>query len=246
MIREWLHSVPRLVTDNESSIQEECENLFLELVLERICRSGSTGLPPNRDTLYSSNVQEKSCEKEFELLFPEGILALLREICHGEVAPWVKKICTSLGKKNKLKHKIAMALQSIIRMSESLWMSYCLPIEKWTAPPGAWFLLSEVSAYLAKAVDWEFLHHHWQLLDKDGIGVKIQSPHVQGDIYEAEEDVESNSVAWAGDRVFLLQTISNVSVELPPEPAADLAHNLFKRLDEFNMHLTEVLISLYH
>ncbi|PON80371.1 Condensin subunit 1/Condensin-2 complex subunit D [Parasponia andersonii] len=240
VIREWLHSVPRLITDNESSIQEECENLFLELVLERIFRSASTGLAPNRDTLYKSKIQAKSFDQDFELLFPEGVLGLLREICHGEVAPWVKKLCTSLGKKNKLKQKIATALQSIIRTSESLWLSYCLPIEKWTAPPGAWFLLSEVSAYLAKAVDWEFLHHHWQLLDQDGIGVKTQSPHIQGDICEEDGDVESNSVAWAGDRVFLLQTISNVSVELPSEPAADLAHNLFKRLDEFNMHLTEV------
>ncbi|XP_062108742.1 uncharacterized protein LOC133819492 isoform X2 [Humulus lupulus] len=233
VIREWLHSVPRLITDNESSIQEECENLFLELVLERVCRSGTIDLPPSRDGICSF-------EEDFELLFPEGVLGLLREICHGEVAPWVKKICTNLGKKNKLKHKIATALQTIIRMSESLWSRYCLPIEKWTAPPGAWFLLSEVSAYVAKAVDWEFLHHHWELLDKDGMGVNIQSPHTLGDIHEDEEDVEANSVAWAGDRVFLLQTISNVSIVLPPEPAADLAHNLFKKLDEFNMHLTEV------
>ncbi|KAF3946783.1 hypothetical protein CMV_026989 [Castanea mollissima] len=27
--------------------------------------------------------------------------------------------------------------------------------------------------------------------------------------------------------------------ELPPEPAADLAHNLLKRIEEFNMHSTE-------
>lgn len=26
VIIEWLHSVPRLITDNETSIQEECEN----------------------------------------------------------------------------------------------------------------------------------------------------------------------------------------------------------------------------
>ncbi|XP_030508482.2 uncharacterized protein LOC115723187 [Cannabis sativa] len=233
VIREWLHSVPRLITDNESSIQEECENLFLELVLERICRSGSIELPPSKGSICSF-------EEDFELLFPEGVLGLLREICHGEVAPWVKKICTNLGKKNKLKPKIAKALQTIIQMSESLWSRYCLPIEKWTAPPGAWFVLSEVSAYVAKAVDWEFLHHHWELLDKDDMGVNITSPDTLGEIYDDEEDVEANSVAWAGDRVFLLQTISNVSIVLPPEPAADLAHNLFKKLDKFNMHLTEV------
>ncbi|GMN72684.1 hypothetical protein TIFTF001_052894 [Ficus carica] len=195
---EWLHSVPRLITDNESSIQEEYENLFLELVIDRICRSRSVGLPHDRATPNGSNAKVKSFEMEFELLLPEGVLGLLREICNGEVTPWKKKICTSLGKKNKLKHKIALALQN------------------------------------------EFLLHHWQLLDKYGSGVKIQSPHVEGVNFEEEEDVESKSVARAGDRVFLLQTISNVSIELPSEPAAELAHNLFKRLDEFNMHSTEV------
>ncbi|EXB74769.1 hypothetical protein L484_023511 [Morus notabilis] len=237
---EWLHSVPRLITDNESSIQGECENLFLELVLDRICRYGSIGLPHNRSTPNGSNVKAKRFEMEFESLIPDGVLGLLREICNREVTPWVKKICTSLGKKNKLKNKIALGLQNIIRTSESLWLSYSMPIEKWTAPAGAWFLLSEVSTYLAQAVDWEFLHHHWQLLDKDGTGVNTQSPHVEGDNFEEGEDAESNSVAWAGDRVFLLQTISNVAVELPSEPAAELAHNLFKRLDKFNMHSTEV------
>ena len=237
---EWLHSIPRLITDNESSIQEECENLFLELVMERICRSGSASLPHKKTTSDGLNVKGKIFETEFESLLPEGVLDLLREICNGEVTPWVKKICTSLGKKNKLKHRMAMALQNIIRTSESLWLSYSMPIEKWTAPPGAWFLLSEVSAFLAKSVDWEFLHHHWQLLDKDSMREQIQSPAIKGVQFEKEEDVESNSVAWAGDRVFLLQTISSVSLELPPEPAAELAHNLFQRLDEFNMHLTEV------
>ncbi|KAK8593030.1 hypothetical protein V6N12_045119 [Hibiscus sabdariffa] len=84
-----------------------------------------------------------------------------------------------------------------------------MPIEKWTAPAGAWFLLSEVSVYLLKAVDWEFLHHHWQLLYKHGAKGKFQSPR---------------------DRVFFLQTISSVSIELP---AADLAHNLLKRVEKY-------------
>lgn len=114
-----------------------------------------------------------------------------------------------------------------------------MPIEKWTAPQGAWFLLSEVSAFLCEAVDWEFLHHHWQLLDKCNVG-ESTGTHVEVGGDEAMEGIECKSVAWAGDRVFLLQTISNVSVELPPEPAADLAHNLLKRLEEFNMNLTEV------
>ncbi|XP_012083953.1 condensin-2 complex subunit D3 [Jatropha curcas] len=233
---EWLHAVPRLITDNESSIQEECENLFLELVLDRISRVGSTG----ESNLFFSNVKANSLERETEMLFPEGVLVLLKEICNGEVMPWVRKICTNLGKKKRLKPKLANALQSIIKTSESLWLSHSKPIEKWTAPPGAWFLLSEVSAHLSKAVAWEFLHHHWQLLDKFGAAGGFNKPPDIEIMHEDEEGSESNSVAWAGDRVFLLQTISNVSVELPPESAADLAHNLLKRIEEFNMHSTEV------
>ncbi|XVF66210.1 hypothetical protein PTKIN_Ptkin10aG0017300 [Pterospermum kingtungense] len=237
---EWLHSIPRLITDNESSIQEECENLFLELVLDRVSRAGSTCSPKKGSVLSDSNLTAKSLESEMELLFPEGVLVLLRGICNGEVTPWVKKICTSLGKKKRLKPRIATALQNIIKTSESLWLSHSMPIEKWTAPAGAWFLLSEVSAYLSKAVDWEFLHHHWQLLDKNGAENKFQSSVLEESADSNEEGIESYSVAWAGDRVFLLQTISNVSVELPAEPAADLAHNLLKRVEKFNMHCTEV------
>ncbi|XP_044479961.1 condensin-2 complex subunit D3-like isoform X2 [Mangifera indica] len=232
---EWLHSVPCLITDNETSIQEECEKLFLELVLDRVSRAGSSG-----STLHDSNVKEKSIEKEIKLLFPEGVLGLLKEICNGEVTPWVKKICTSLGKKKRLKPKIAIALQNVIRSSESIWLKHSMAIEKWTAPAGAWFLLSEVSAYLPKAVDWEFLHHHWQLLDKYEAGGDFKSPLASRDEQEDEEGIVSSSVSWAGDRVCLLQTISNVSVELPPEAAADLAHNLLKRIEGFNMHTTEV------
>lgn len=234
---EWLHSVPRLITDNEPSIQEECENLFLELVLDRISRAGSVETPDSDSTFSHSNMRAKGFEREIETLFPEGVLVLLKEVCNGEVIPWVRKICSNLGKKKRLKPKLATALQNIIKTSESLWLSHSKPIEKWTAPPGTWFLLSEVSAYLSKAVGWEFLCHHWQLLDKFGTASGVEN------MYEHEEGSESNSVAWAGDRVFLLQTISNVSVELPPESAADLAHNLLKRIEEFNMHSTEVIIA---
>ncbi|KAK7289931.1 hypothetical protein RIF29_03976 [Crotalaria pallida] len=239
VITEWLHSVPRLIADNETSIQEECENMFLELVLDRISRAASA-TPSHGESVPNRKMKEKSLDVEMEMLFPKGVLYLLREICNGEVSPWVKKICTNLGKKKRLNHKIVTALQNIIRVSESIWLSNSMPIEKWTAPPGAWFLLSEVSAFLSKAVDWEFLHHHWQLLDKHEVEGEFKSPFVQRNAYEEEENIECNSVAWASDRVFLLQTISNVSVELPPEPAADLAHNLLKRVEEFNMHTTEV------
>nr|GEV73953.1 condensin-2 complex subunit D3 [Tanacetum cinerariifolium] len=74
--KEWLHSVPRLIADNETSIQEECENLFLELVLDRITRAGS-----NADFLERNQHE---------------VLSLLKEICHGEVTPWVKKIAPPL------------------------------------------------------------------------------------------------------------------------------------------------------
>ncbi|KAL5849450.1 hypothetical protein ACOSQ4_007463 [Xanthoceras sorbifolium] len=232
---EWLHSVPRLITDNESSIQEECENLFLELILDRVSRAGSADCAS-----HYSNIKAETVEKEIEQSFPEGVLGLLKGICSGEVSPWVKKICTSLGKKKRLKPKIAAALQDIITSSESIWLSHSMPIEKWTAPSGAWFLLSEVSAYLPKTVDWEFLHHHWQLLDKHGAGVEFKSSLAPEDENEGEKGTVSNSVSWAGNRVFLLQTISNVSVELPPEPAADLAHKLLKRVEGFDMHPTEV------
>ena len=213
--KEWLHSVPRLIADNETSIQEECENLFLELVLDRISRAGSSADFLERDQ--------------------DEVLILLKEICHGEVTPWVKKICTNLGKKSKLRPKVAISLQNIIRKSESMWLAESKPIEKWLAPAGAWFLLSEVSGYLLKAVDWEFLYHHWQLLDKHE---SVNSPSAAEE--EEATGVESNSVDWAGNRVSLLQTISNVSVELPTAPAADLAHNLLKRIEEFNMHSMEV------
>lgn len=239
--KEWLQSVPPLISDNESSIQEECENLFLELVLDRISRAGSTS-SPRRCNFYESDGRNKMVEREEEL-FPEGVLCLLREIFNGEVTPWVKKLCENLGKKKRLRPKIAIALQNIIKTSESLWLNQSMPIEKWTAPAGAWFLLSEVSAFLPKSVDWAFLHHHWELLDKYGQGGQSKCSLEQGEL-DGTEDIKSNSVAWAGDRVFLLKTISNVSVELPTEPSAELAHNLLKRIEEFNMHLTEVIIIL--
>lgn len=247
MTKEWLHSIPRLIADNESSIQEECENLFLELVLERVTRAGHTNFPNSKSFSNDPTVKAKSFEREVEFIFPEGVLGLLREICNGEVMPWVKKICVSLGKKKRLKPKLASALQNIIRTSESVWLSHSRPIEKWTAPPGAWLLLSEVSAFLSKAVDWEFLYHHWKLIDKHEPDGEVRSPFQQG---FADEDVvgtyESDSVTWAGDRVFLLQTISNVSAELPPEPAADLAHELLTRIEDFNMHSAEVLVQYCH
>lgn len=240
MTKEWLHSVPRLITDNETSIQEECENLFLELVLDRISQAGSSSCQQQIFSLPESNGSSKSSDMEIGQLYRGGVLLLLREICNGEVTPWVKKICVSLGKKKKLKPKIAIALQNIIRASESLCLSHSMPIEKWTAPLGAWFLLSEVSAFLPRALDWEFLHHHWQLLDKYKPNNNVENQFVQRNLNSEEFNVESNSVTWAGDRVFLLQTISNVSVELPAEPAADLAHNLLTHLEQFNMHSTEV------
>ncbi|KAL1832552.1 hypothetical protein ACET3Z_002203 [Daucus carota] len=240
--KEWLQSIPCLISDNESSIQEECENLFLELVLDRVSRAGATS-SPRRCNFYDSDGRNKIIEREEEL-FPEGVLCLLREIYNGEVTPWVKKLCENLGKKKRLKPKVAIALQNIINTSESLWLSRSMPIEKWTAPAGTWFLLSEVSAFLSKSVDWAFLHHHWKLLDRHEEGGEFKCSLEQEEL-DGTFGLESNTVAWAGDRVFLLKTISNVSVELPPENASELALNLLKRVREFNMHLTEVNAHLH-
>ncbi|XP_068662249.1 condensin-2 complex subunit CAP-D3 [Aristolochia californica] len=234
VVTEWLQAVPRLITDSESGIQEECGNVFQELVLERVSRIGYTAPISNTDTTCITDPQR--LEYELESIYP-GVLTILKGICDGEVAPYVKKVCISIGKKNQLKRGVAIALQNIIRTSESLWVSNSMPMEKWTAPPGAWFLLSEVSSFLPKVVGWKFLEHHWKLLDKV---TPALSPLAQEEMAMEEGSIESNSLGWAADRVFLLQTISNVSVELPPEPAADLAQNLLQRIEGFNMHSTEV------
>lgn len=244
MTTEWLHAIPRLIIDNETSIQVECENLFQELVLDQISRLRNVDSSSNTNT-YSQMDVEGTFQEELDSVIPKSILLLLKGICDGEVAPYVKKICTSLGKKKQLKPDIAISLQNIIQTSESFWLSHSMPIEKWTAPAGAWFLLSEVSSFLPKAVGWKFLHHHWQLIDKNKSEKQVCSPLVDDEM-AGDDSVEANSISWAEDRVFLLQSISNVSVELPPEPAADLAHNLLTRIEEFNMHSTEVLYFRLH
>ncbi|XP_020573844.1 condensin-2 complex subunit D3 [Phalaenopsis equestris] len=215
VISEWLHAVPRLIADNETSIQEECENFFLELLLDRISQA--------------SHVSISDATKDLESIIPEGVLTLLKGICDGEVLPCVKKICTSLGKKKKLKPSIAISLENIISISESLYLRNCISIERWTAPIGAWQLLSEVSLFTPKAVHWKFLHHHWKLLDK-----------AKGGKGGATDGEGPNSISWGRDRVSLLQTISNVSLLLSPMDASDLAADLLKQIDEFNMHLSEV------
>ncbi|MCD7464224.1 hypothetical protein HAX54_052315 [Datura stramonium] len=73
VVKEWLHSIPRLITDNESSIQEECENLFLELVLDRISRAGSSN-SLNHASESNSNGKAAALEMKMELLYPQGVL----------------------------------------------------------------------------------------------------------------------------------------------------------------------------
>ena len=85
--------------------------------------------------------------------------------------------------------------------------------------------LSDLNLHVPSAI-WEFPHHHRQLFNKHGVRGGVKIPLARGDAHVEEEGIESNSVAWVGDCVFLLQTISNVSTELPPEPAVDLAHKL--------------------
>ncbi|GJN34835.1 hypothetical protein PR202_gb23534 [Eleusine coracana subsp. coracana] len=55
-----------------------------------------------------------------------------------------------------------------------------------------------------------------------------------------QDEWETNSALWAVNRVSLLQTISNVSMELPVEPAAELADSLLSRIQNFDMNLSEV------
>eukprot|EP01018_Ginkgo_biloba_P014838 Gb_33189 [translate_table: standard] len=244
VISEWLQSVPPLVMDNESSVQEECLNLFQELVLDRVSSVAAEKASGKRSN-FSDMTKPQDPDQEMEILFPEGVLPLLKGMSDGNVASCVKRICMSLGKKGRLRAGIALALQNIITTSESLALKYSIPIEKWTAPPGAWLLLSEVSTFVPKALSWKFLRHHWQLLDQTEKvsevpqGTPYDTPAKQG-MNDSFEETEFMSVGWAADRVFLLQTISSVAVELPPDAAAELAHDLLERLEAFNMHPTEV------
>ncbi|KAK3136723.1 hypothetical protein QOZ80_5BG0441450 [Eleusine coracana subsp. coracana] len=216
--KEWLQAVPPLVIDSETSIQDECENLFLELVLNRISQAAHLNL----DDTNSVTLEEE--------VFPQGTLDLLKSICDGEVAPCIKKICANLGKKKKLTPLLASSLENIIKISESLWLASGKPIERWTAPTGSWWLLFEVSSFVPKSINWKFLSHHWKLLDN----VR------QDDRSKPCSEGETNSALWAVNRVSLLQTISNVSMELPVEPAAELADSLLSRIQNFDMNLSEV------
>ncbi|KAJ8560441.1 hypothetical protein K7X08_022301 [Anisodus acutangulus] len=185
-----------------------------------LCSAGSSNSLDHASN-SNSNGKAAALEMKMELLYPWGVLGTLREITDREVTPWVKKICTNLGKKKKLKPKIVTTLQNIIRSSEYLWLSNSMPIDKWTAPPGVWFLLSEVSAFLSRATDWEFLHHHWQLLDKYKGSTGDQDSSWDPGCPEEGLNTTSSTFSWAADRVYLLQTISNVSMDLPPEPAVN-------------------------
>ncbi|KAH9315030.1 hypothetical protein KI387_023657, partial [Taxus chinensis] len=244
VISEWLQSVPPLVMDNESSIQEECLNLFQELVVERISAVAAENAS-NKRSKFSGASLSQGPDQEMEMLFPQGVLPLLKGLSDGNVASCVKRICMLLGKKSRMKSGIALALQNIISTSESLSQKHSIPIDKWTAPPGTWLLLSEVSLFVPKALSWNFLRHHWKLLDQTeqtnevSQGTPYNTPVKHG-MDSNFEETEAMSIGWATDRVFLLQTISNVAVVLIPDAAAELAHDLLIRVEAFNMHPTEV------
>ncbi|KAL6343915.1 hypothetical protein AAG906_027687 [Vitis piasezkii] len=224
---EWLHSIPRLITDNESSIQEECENLFLELVLDRVSRAGSTVSAHKKLVCNDLNAKTKSLEMEIELLFPGGVLVLLKEICNGEVAPWVKKICTSLGKKKRLKPKIAVALQGMIKASESLWLSHSMPIEKWTAllGPGFFYQRCQSSSQKQWTGSSSIIIGSSLTRMEQGLNLGIASCPILLLGLEIVFSIENNFQCFCGTA---------------PEPAAALGHNLLTRIEEFNMHSTEV------
>jgi len=122
IITEWLHSVPRQIADNETSIQEDCENVFQDLVLDRMYRA-ATATSSYMESTSSRKMKGKCLDKEIDMPFPQGIL-YLREISNGEVSPWVNFFCTNLGKKKRLIHIIVTALQKIIEVSESIWLNH--------------------------------------------------------------------------------------------------------------------------
>lgn len=238
VVTEWFQSALPLVMDNESSIQEECLSLFEELVVDRIAAVAASRLPGCSITksLHMDGALVKlNPEQELERLMPPGILVVLKGMAvDSAVSSCVKRVCTSLGKKKRLRAGITLALQNIITASRALWCSHSKEGTSsqhcWTAPAGTWLLLAEVSAFIPKAVGWEFLRTHWQLLEK-----KERASTPRG----STPGTKTNAV-WAADRVHLLQTISNVAVELPPDAAADLAAELLERLEGFNMDPTEV------
>lgn len=158
MAREWLKSALPLAFDNEQSLQDECLSLFEELVLDKITLISTLHLPKfscSSGIREMSASQEVQHEKAVEGLLPVGALSLLKEMADGSsISSCVTRICTSLGKKKRVRPGVALALQSLISAHRS--------------SDGAWFLLSEVTAFVPKAVGWEFLRTHWKLLDKTG------------------------------------------------------------------------------
>ncbi|KAJ7543820.1 hypothetical protein O6H91_09G053500 [Diphasiastrum complanatum] len=243
VITEWLQSVLPLVLDNEMSIQDEVFALFEELVLDRISTISTLKLSSLQagSTPFSAsgrpNSAQQQASQEVERLLPPGVLSLLNGIDDGgTVASCVKRICLCLGKKKRLRASVALALQRLITVSESL-RGKKRSLAPHATPQGAWLLLAEVSAFVPKAVGWEFLRNHWQLFDRQE-KARLLDEHQTPLTHSTAGD--QMSAAWAADRVHLLQTISNVAVELPPEAAASLAAEFMEHLETFSMHPAEV------
>ncbi|CAM6033215.1 unnamed protein product [Sphagnum compactum] len=239
---EWLKSALPLALDNEVSLQEECLELFHELVLDRVasicCKRATVGRLQSGWSLSRKKATEVFGSREGEDL-SRPVLMLLKEIADDStISSVVKRACTSLGRQGRLHAEIALALQSLISDPD-----HGFPEGKQAnllAPRGAWFLLSEVSAFVPKAVSWDFLRTRWQLLDNHGIGRQSGQEETNQTIPTCDDAHDGESAVWAADRVHLLQTVANVAVELPCEAAADLAGELLDRLESFNMHTAEV------
>ncbi|MCO5568222.1 hypothetical protein L7F22_021918 [Adiantum nelumboides] len=240
VVGEWFRSVMPLVLDNESSIYEESLNLFEELVVDRVAAVASSkflGGGKLNPLHMDGNILKLSSEQELERRMPPGVLVVLKGMADDSaVATCIKRVVTCLGKKKRLRAGVVLALQNIITSSRALWCKTAATSSQtcWIAPAGAWLLLAEVSAFVPKAVGWEFLRTHWQLLEKE------ESISVLEALPSGKKKTAVNFAAWAADRVHLLQTISNVAVELPPDAAADLAAELLERLEGFSMDPTEV------
>lgn len=175
---EWLQSALPLALDNEVALQEECLDHFQELVINRVAMFLSQNLPgTNAESVQPCTTKQalkdtqNTAEEDLVRQRSTGSLALLKELADGAaVSSTVKRACGSLGRKARLSPQVAIALQDLIspleRNTSKRQLQDCLiPAE---VLHGAWFLLSEVSAFVPKSISWTFLKTHWQSLEING------------------------------------------------------------------------------
>lgn len=260
-MKVWLLSALPLAMDNETSLQDECLDVFQELVLDRVAAASSINLTSLNAKLQRSKERKKVPgmgveDADPERMLPPGILDLLNIMADGgTVASCVHQICTRLGNRKRVTPAMAKGLQTMINVTTAK------PRRRKSEAPcqGAWMLLAEVSVFVPKAVSWDFLRPHWQLLEKQdrsrrtpggfscqtARGTPYSCSEGLGDRFTDNKDT-SVSAAWAADRIHLLQIIANVAMELPGEAIYGLASELLAHLEAFNMHPAEVFVRLVY